>query len=1051
MEVPKNKSNKLIKVLKISGITLGSVAALLYITPHFFKDTITKSVNEIAKDYVKSKVSFESVNLSFYKHFPNLTVTLDNSKIGASEHFPNQNFIEAKEIALGIDLFSLFGDKITFNQLYLNKAEIFVKTDSLGNQNFDIFISDEEQPKDDSSTNLAFDKILVTNTNLLYADEKTKVKLQATNLSYDGLVNFINNKIDLVANASIEKVLFSMDDVVYIDQKSLKGDLNTSIDLNDLALTFNKDNWVLEKFPFSVNGKIAFPENEMVFDLHVTSINNKLVDLLSVVPKSYQSWYDNTTIEGNSNINFSLVGKLNDSLKMSPNLNLDVQVSNGLLNYKKGPHPIKNLSFDTKILLPNLNPDSLKISVSDFNFNLNEGFAKGNLNYIAPTTIQSKINAKLDLGTLKQASGLDKFDMKGLLELDGEVNGTYREATRVVGLQKKKETYIASIPTINLVSKLTNGYFKMKELPAAVEAINANVEIKNTDGNYKNTSVLIHQLNAKSLNNYIEGYAKIENLNNFKMQTNLKAKVNLAEITSIYPVESVALNGMLDVNFKANGTYEPKRNIFPVSNSHIKLSNGFIKHKDFAELPIEDISIETYVSSSRGSMSDLMIQVLPISFKLAGEPFKLDANLYNFNNLTYNVNSKGKLNLGDIYKLFAIEGYNVNGIIKADLDIRGKGSSANNSTINNRGYLDLENIYLSSDIFPESFIIKNGKLRFRREKIVLDNIKAKYANNFFKITGDVSNYMNFALKDQAVLSGNVMIETNKLNVDEFMVFNESASSSSSKAAPANSGVIMVPSNFNISFDAKAKKVLFNNIELLDFNGKMSVQRGNVYLNDTNFNLIGSPFHMTGSYEPVTTKLAKFDYKIKANNFDIQKAYNEIAVFKELASAAKDAYGNVSVDYNLKGTLDANMSPKMKTISGFGVLTLEDIQFKGFKLFNQVAEKTSTKALHDSKVSKVDIKTSIANNVMTIERTKFKIAGFRPRIEGQVTLDGKMNLGFRLGLPPFGIVGIPMTITGNADDFKVKVGKYHEENLDETDDDFEAYKKSIEVVKDSIKN
>ena len=98
MEVPKNKSNKLIKVLKISGITLGSVAALLYITPHFFKDTITKSVNEIAKDYVKSKVSFESVNLSFYKHFPNLTVTLDNSKIGASEHFPNQNFILSKRI-----------------------------------------------------------------------------------------------------------------------------------------------------------------------------------------------------------------------------------------------------------------------------------------------------------------------------------------------------------------------------------------------------------------------------------------------------------------------------------------------------------------------------------------------------------------------------------------------------------------------------------------------------------------------------------------------------------------------------------------------------------------------------------------------------------------------------------------------------------------------------------------------------------------------------------------------------------------------------------------
>ena len=145
-----------------------------------------------------------------------------------------------------------------------------------------------------------------------------------------------------------------------------------------------------------------------------------------------------------------------------------------------------------------------------------------------------------------------------------------------------------------------------------------------------------------------------------------------------------------------------------------------------------------------------------------------------------------------------------------------------------------------------------------------------------------------------------------------------------------------------------------------------------------------------------------------------------------------------------------MSPKLKTIVGNGVLTLNDIQFKGFKLFNAVSEKTSVNALHDAKASKVEIKTSIANNVMTIEPTKFKIAGFRPKIQGKITLDGKMNLGFRLGLPPFGIIGIPMTITGNSDDFKIKMGKQKEEELEETDEDYQEYLKAIQP-KDSINN
>jgi AsmA protein len=73
--------------------------------------------------------------------------------------------------------------------------------------------------------------------------------------------------------------------------------------------------------------------------------------------------------------------------------------------------------------------------------------------------------------------------------------------------------------------------------------------------------------------------------------------------------------------------------------------------------------------------------------------------------------------------------------------------------------------------------------------------------------------------------------------------------------------------------------------------------------------------------------------------------------------------------------------------------------------------------------------------MTIERTKMRMAGFRPRFEGQVSLDGKLNLQFRLGLPPFGIFGIPMTITGTQENPKIKMGKAKKEDeLKETTED-----------------
>jgi AsmA protein len=116
-----------------------------------------------------------------------------------------------------------------------------------------------------------------------------------------------------------------------------------------------------------------------------------------------------------------------------------------------------------------------------------------------------------------------------------------------------------------------------------------------------------------------------------------------------------------------------------------------------------------------------------------------------------------------------------------------------------------------------------------------------------------------------------------------------------------------------------------------------------------------------------------------------------------------------------------------------VLSVKDVKMKGYKLLSVVSKQTSKEGFENPNLKDLKIKTQIKNNIMTIERFKFKVAGFRPRIEGTTSLDGKLNLKMRLGLPPLGIIGIPLTITGTQDNPKVKVfGK--SEKLEETEDE-----------------
>ncbi|MDO7743164.1 MAG: hypothetical protein MUP99_05300, partial [Pedobacter sp.] len=77
---------------------------------------------------------------------------------------------------------------------------------------------------------------------------------------------------------------------------------------------------------------------------------------------------------------------------------------------------------------------------------------------------------------------------------------------------------------------------------------------------------------------------------------------------------------------------------------------------------------------------------------------------------------------------------------------------------------------------------------------------------------------------------------------------------------------------------------------------------------------------------------------------------------------------------------------------------------------------------------------IDRNIITIERFKMRIAGFRPRFEGQVSFDGRLNLSGRIGLPPFGIIGIPLSVTGTQDKPKVALKRNKEGKLEEAAED-----------------
>jgi len=906
----------LLKTAKYLGIAFVVIIGLLFLTPIIFEDQIKEQIKKTANEKLSAELNYSDVSVSFFQHFPSLTLTLSDLHLNGSAPYTKEKFITAKEVSFGINVASLvFSKEVKIDQIYLSDSFINVKVNEEGEANYNIYKSNSqaETPKDSTETALKLERIEILNSKIVYDDKSTKIHFDAFGFDYLGKGDLNKAVFDLYSKAKIEKLNIVYENEPYLMNKKVNADLITKVNVNSLSFYFQQNNLKINDLVVDFIGKFDFLKDGYNMDFVIKSDNSDLHDVFTAFPPKYITWLSKTELKGNTNLLLTLKGDYIAAQNIAPDLNLDVKIDSGFVNYNKSAFPVSNLNLEIKTKVPSLNPDLLIVDAKNLSLNIKQDYLKS------------------------------KFYVKGI-----------------------------KTPDIN---------------------------------------------------------------------ADFKAKIDLGKLMQALGIPNIVLKGNLAGDVKANGKFDLKNKLLPVTNGTIDLVNGYLKTPYYPN-PITDITIKSKIENPKGTFGDLKINLKPAQFTFEGKPVFVEADLSNFNDLAYNIKAKGELDVNKIYKVFSQQGLDLDGFVKADLVLKGKQSDAekgNYRKLYNKGTLELRNIGITSEYLPKKFIIKEGIFKINQDKMSFNNFLAAYGQSDFRLNGYLQNVFNYATTNTGVLKGSFKSTSRYINVDEFMsstTTNSSATATTTetkpKAQPAQTGVIIIPANLNLQFTANAQKVNFDKLNLLNAVGNLSMNKGKLNMQNTGFNLIGCDVSMNANYQAITPKKANFDYAIKASDFDIKKAYNEIEVFRKMASAAEKAQGIVSLDYQLKGRLNSNMSPVYPSLAGGGTLSIKDVKVRGLKMFSAVSKQTNTESIKNPDLSKVDIKTTIKNNIMTVERFKFKFAGFRPRIEGTTSLDGKLNLKMRLGLPPLGIFGIPLTITGTQDNPKIKVGR-KSQNLEETKD------------------
>ncbi|RYF63484.1 MAG: hypothetical protein EOO39_28455, partial [Cytophagaceae bacterium] len=292
---------------------------------------------------------------------------------------------------------------------------------------------------------------------------------------------------------------------------------------------------------------------------------------------------------------------------------------------------------------------------------------------------------------------LDSTKVKGEIDIALSMKGRYDATT-------KRQ------PTIKFHTAVRDGYIEYKTAPVATSDINLNLDAVLPSLNMEELSIKLDSLTFKLGKEKFRAFASVKGMENMQVKAMMKGKVDLETLDKSIGIQNLDLKGFMLADVDVNGIYSAKKHLFPKAKGRVLLKDGYIKTEHYPN-PITNINLDINAENTNGKFSDTWIQVSPATFTFEGEPFNLNATFSNLDDVAYDVKAKGLINVGKVYRVFAQQGVDVDGMIKADVRLKGRQSYATNGEygrLDNSGTLELRKIKASMDAFPKDFVITHG-------------------------------------------------------------------------------------------------------------------------------------------------------------------------------------------------------------------------------------------------------------------------------------------------------------------------------------------------------
>ncbi len=421
------------KVLRITlkslGIFIVVVLLLLFTLPFLFKGKLVQLAKNVINDNVEAVVDFKDVSISLFKHFPNISLTLEDLSVVGSNEFAGDTLASLSSLNVSVNIWSyLKNDLLDINTVVIEKPFIYARVLENGKANWDIAKADStdvqekavEEDTSESSFKLALKRFEINNGTVIYEDNESAMiaALENLNVKLNGDLTAAETTLKLTAAAN--NILVISEGSKLVSNLSLNVKTDIDADLENSIYKIAGGEFDINQMNFTADGQVAMvgaQSENMDIDLTYTLKVPSLASLINLIPKEYMKDIPLEETRGEFNMNGWVKGIYSET--SMPVIGLDLHVKDGYIKYSGLSESINKIAIDLNALLDMNNDKNSKVDLSKLHFELVGNPFNASTTVLTPFTdanIRAKLDGKINLASLGSALPLtDELSLSGVM------------------------------------------------------------------------------------------------------------------------------------------------------------------------------------------------------------------------------------------------------------------------------------------------------------------------------------------------------------------------------------------------------------------------------------------------------------------------------------------------------------------------------------------------------------------------------------------------------------------------------------------------------------